>query len=382
MKQYFLLAALGLSMASYAQKSTQEKAIELNNNYSKAAALQQVMDRYTKEIPGIGAAIYSEEGWWAGSAGYARLESKTRMTNDHLHYLQSVSKTFMAVAILQLYELNKLSLSDPITKYLPVKYARLIAKADSITIRMLLTHTSGIAEYNSLPGYTSKVILHPSTVVTVDEMLSFLKNEPAQFAPGSRYTYTNTNYLLLAVIADRITGDHAAWIRQHILQPLGMNNSHYDPHRERMDYAGLTDSYWDILGTGRPANITPMQRANVAPLMGDDGVVASTTDAVLFLRGLVEGKLLKPATLELMQQWVKNDRGEPVYGLGLIHFNLGSMEAIGHGGGGLGAGCILAYIPSKKLYLFLGVNTGVVVDGPGGVKANQLKEEMLGVLLR
>jgi D-alanyl-D-alanine carboxypeptidase len=203
-----------------------------------------------------------------------------------------------------------------------------------------------------------------------------------QYAPGSKYQYTNTNYLLLAIIADRSTGDHAAYIRKHIFEPLQMQHSWYDPARRKIDYPELTDSYWDILNNARPANITPMQKANVAPLMGDDGVVSTTTDAVLFLRGLVEGKLLKPATFESMQQWVKNEEGRPVYGLGLIHFDFAGIEAIGHGGGGLGAGCALVYFPSKKIYLFLATNTGVVVDGLGGIKANELKNAVLEVLLK
>jgi D-alanyl-D-alanine carboxypeptidase len=125
-----------------------------------------------------------------------------------------------------------------------------------------------------------------------------------------------------------------------------------------------------------------MQRANVASLLGDDGVVATTYDAVLFLRGLMEGKLLKPSTLEMMQQWVKNDAGRPVYGLGLIHFEEGGLEGMGHGGGGLGAGCILLYVPAKKVYVFLATNTGVVVDGLGGLKANAMKNAVLEALLK
>jgi D-alanyl-D-alanine carboxypeptidase len=161
-----------------------------------------------------------------------------------------------------------------------------------------------------------------------------------------------------------------------------MKNTFYDPARMKMDYPGLTDSYWDILSIGRLANITPMQRTNVAPLMGDDGVVATTTDAVLFLRGLMEGKLLKPSTLDMMQQWVKNDEGRPVYGLGLIRFEEAGIEGMGHGGGGLGAGCILLYVPAKKLYIFLATNTGVVVEGLGGIKANEMKNAVMEVLLK
>jgi D-alanyl-D-alanine carboxypeptidase len=380
MKPVYVLATVGLLLHSFAYGQN----IMINNGYSKAAAVQKVMDRFTeKDLPGVGIAVYSEaEGWWASASGFSQIESKTKMTTASVHYLQSVSKTYLAVAILQLYEQNKISLDDAIGKYLPAKYVRILPNTESITIRMLLNHTSGLPEYNSHPRYTAKVLLNPQQPVTVDDMVTAITGEPMQFSPGSRYLYTNTNYLLLALIADRITGDHAAYIRKHILQPLQMNHSWYDPARMKVDYPGLTDSYWDILNMSRPTNITPMQKANVAPLMGDDGVVSTTTDAVLFLRGLMEGKLLKPSTLALMQQWVKNDSGRAAYGLGLIHFEEGGLEGVGHGGGGLGAGCILLYVPAKKIYLFLATNIGVVVDGLGGIKANELKNAVLEVLLK
>ena len=136
------------------------------------------------------------------------------------------------------------------------------------------------------------------------------------------------------------------------------------PSRYNIKYPGLTDSYWDIINEERPANISPMQQANVAPLKGDDGVVATPIDAVKFLRGLMEGKLLKDSSMKMMQEWVTNDAGRPVYGLGLINFDLGGIAGYGHGGGGLGAGCVLLYVPSKKLYLFLAVNLGVLIEGP------------------
>ena len=86
--------------------------------------------------------------------------------------------------------------------------------------------------------------------------------------------------------------------------------------------------------------------------------------------------------MKLMQQWVNNDEGKPVYGLGLIHFDLEGIIGYGHGGGGLGAGCVLLYVPSKKIYLFLATNIGVVVDGRGGIKANDAKNEILAILLK
>ena len=210
MKQIFFTIAwiTGTAFITDAQtntaKTTCSPDVEINKNYSKASALQLVMDRYTaKDLPGLSLAVYSEEGWWAGASGYAKLESKTPMTVCNLQYLQSVSKTYMAVAILQLNEEKKIVLDAPITKYLAAKHTRYIKDADKITVRMLLNHTSGIAEYISHPKYTEYVILQPTKVFPVEDALQLLKGEEPQFAPGSRYTYTNTNYLLLAMIGDR-----------------------------------------------------------------------------------------------------------------------------------------------------------------------------------
>lgn len=384
MKKYFIIIPLLFLVNSAVVIAQQcDLGVVINKNYSKAKAVQAVLDSFTrKDLPGISVAVYSDnEGWWAGASGYARIETKTPMNICHLQYLQSVSKTYMAVVILQLHEQGKIGLDDAITKHLPQKYSQYIKNADQITVRMLLNHTSGIAEYISHPLYTADVILNPRKIIDVEEGLKILKDEEPQFAPGEKYLYTNTNYLLLAIIGNAKLGDHGKYMRERIFKPLQMNHSYYDPKSKKMEYPGLPDSYWDILNSGRPANITPMQKANVAPLEGDDGVVSTPVDAVKFLRGLMEGKLLKDSSMKLMMQWVNNNGGKPAYGLGLIYFDLDGMIGYGHGGGGLGAGCLLLYVPSKKIYIFLSTNTGVVIDGLGGIKANDMKNEVLKALL-
>jgi len=125
-----------------------------------------------------------------------------------------------------------------------------------------------------------------------------------------------------------------------------------------------------------------MQVANVAALRGDDGIVATPVDAVKFLKGLVDGKLLQKSSLDQMKQWVNNDGGKPAYGLGLVYLGDGENIGYGHGGGGLGAGCLLLYIPAKKTYVFLATNIGVIIDGPVGIKVNYMKNEIMSVLLK
>lgn len=355
-----------------------------NPDYSKAPAIRAVMEKYVKDgLPGVAVAVHTEkEGWWADAAGFSRTEDKTPMRPEHMQYLQSVAKTFMATVILQLAEKGKLSLDDPISRHLPAWAAGSLRNAADITVRMLLNHTSGVPEYMALPAYVARVVLHPLEVMSLRENLRYIEREPPLFPPGSRYAYTNTNYEFLALIADTITGDHVAYMKKNVFEPLGMTQTRY--LRSPADLHGLpvVDSYWDVLQTGLPANITPMQKANVASMKGDDGIVCAPLDAVKFIHGLMEGKLLTAASMELMRTWVKNDTGAPVYGLGLSYFQAGGIEAWGHGGGGIGAGCLLLYIPAAKTSLFIATNLGILIETPLTKKADPLKFEILAAVLQ
>lgn len=382
------ILVLAVQLLTNAQPSNQiiskkNDDISLNKNYSKASALQALMKKYSEQgLPGVSMAVYTEnEGWWAGAAGYSKVETKTPLTNNHLQYLQSVSKTYMAVAIMKLHEEKKIDLDAPVSKYLPAKQAQYLKNPDKITIKMLLNHTSGIPEYSENPAFVSYVMLHPTVVFDMIKALEFISKDEMQFVPGSKHKYTNTNYLLLAMVADAITGDHAAYINKMIFQRLGLKNTFYRSNPGYLNYSNLVDSYWDVLNTGRAANITPLQRANVATLKGDDGIVCTTTDAVRFLKGLVEGKLLNDSSLTLMQEWVNDDQGHKIYGLGLVYYEQAGLTAFGHSGGGVGAGCILLYVPQKKTYIFLATNVATLFGGELAKKADNMKNEALGTIL-
>ncbi|HEY4327050.1 MAG TPA: serine hydrolase domain-containing protein [Mucilaginibacter sp.] len=389
MKIFFLLCAVLLftAISLKAQNISDKNCgidISVNDHYSKSDSLHSIMKRYIKAgIPGVAMALYTEkEGWWAGAEGYASMETKKLMDNCNLQYLQSVSKSYMAVAILQLHEQGKIDLDAPTTKYLPLKYAGYIKNPGDITVRMLLNHTSGIPEYSDDPAFVSYVVQHPLQKLTTEFVIGTIKNKEPMFAPGSKHHYSNTNYELLAVIADAITGDHAAYIQKNIFKKLGLKNTFYRNDPNYLHYHELVDSYWDVLNTGRPANITAMQKANVSSYIGDDGIVCTPVDAVKFLKGLMEGKLLSETSVNEMKKWVNDDKGKPVYGLGLEYFEAGGIEAYGHSGGGVGAGCILLYIPAVKTYIFLATNIGTLFEGSLPAKAGQLKDELLMTVLQ
>ena len=116
-------------------------------------------------------------------------------------------------------------------------------------------------------------------------------------------------------------------------------------------------------------------------MIGDDGLITTPIEAVVFLRGLLEGKLLRSETLKEMKTWVTNKKGVPVYGLGLSRTKLGGATAIGHSGGGLGSGCQLYYFPKQEVYMFVGINLGTVTDSPIHQKALKVVKQIYeGVL--
>ncbi|MGB8191951.1 MAG: serine hydrolase domain-containing protein [Chitinophagaceae bacterium] len=389
MKKTLLSLMFSAGVSLYAQQSSTSSLncdhdVTLNSNYSKAAALDSIMKKYAPGLlPGIAIAVYSEaEGWWAGAQGYAKVESKLPMQNCHLQYLQSMAKTYVAVEMLQLKEQEKIRLDSPITKYLSSKYTRYLKSPGKITVRMLLNQVSGIPEYTTTPAFISQVIQHPLNYFSGEDCLKSIADEPSQFAPGSKYQYTNTNYLLLALIGNGITGDHAAYIKKNVFKPLGLNNTYYGNDYNYLKGLNVPDSYWDMLNVGRPANITQFQQATVVSSKGDDGIVSTPIDAVKFWKGLMEGKLLKPESMQEMMNFVKDEQGRSRYGMGVIYFDLDGIIGYGHGGGGIGAGCGLIYFPSKKTYVFFATNLGVFVEGDLVKKADEMKNAVLATILQ
>lgn len=348
----------------------------------KQEAVKAVFQKYTKMgIPGLALTVYNPDtGFWSYAEGYSNVENKEPLTSEHLFYLQSASKTYMAVEILQLYEKKKLDLEDSITKYLDYDWLTDKEGIEKVTIKMLLNHTSGIPEYNTDPILVSKILHNPLKVFSVVELISHIRGKDMDFTPGSKYAYRNTNYELLSLIADKITGDHVDYMEKNIFKKLGLKSTYYLSHENINDNLNIADAYWDVLLVGIPTNVSKIQRANVSSMKGDDGMVTSTKDAVLFLKGLVSGKLLKSKTLEMMQEFVLNDEGEKRYGLGIQYYDLDVTYALGHSGGGIGAGCVLLYLPELDSIVFMSTNFNTMMDSPIRREAKNLQQDVLMAL--
>jgi len=364
-------------------KTAQCKTQPQNSSYSKAAQLENSLDELVQRgVPGVVLAVQSDEGFWATARGYARIEDNTPMQLCHLQYLQSISKTYMAIAILKLHEQGKIDLDEPITRHLPQQYHHYISGAEKVTVRMLLNHTSGIPEYNFQPAYVSYLLQHPRHYFQPEDYLKYIGGKKLVFTPGSKHVYTNTNYVILSIIADAISGDHAKFISEIIFKPLGLANTFYRNDPGYLKYPEIVNSYWDRYSDGILENASQLQRMNVSTLVGDDGIVTTPADAIKFLQGLAEGKLLSDSTMTQMKTWVNDDKGQPIYGLGLIHRVNNGYEDFGHSGGGLGAGCELYYFPEKHLYYFIALNLGTVTDSPLHNELLRIRDKLYDIILK
>lgn len=386
--KYLSIILVALVFASCAKESwdapttTCTSADSVNIIHPKAAALQALMDAYVaKGLPGVAIAISTDDGYWAGTSGFAKIEEEEAMEPCHLQYSQSVAKTYLAVAVLQLYEEGRIDLDASITTYLPADVAKKVSDAEKISVRNLLNHTSGIDEYNDKAGYVSYLLQHPLYEFSTSDYLDYISGKPLVFEPGSKYQYCNTNYVLLALIADGITGDHAKHIRENIFQPLLLNNSFYRENENYLDRPELVNSYWDRYSNSAIENCTEMQKVNVRSLIGDDGIVATPMDYVRFSEGLFTGQLLGAEAMAQMLTFDKKDADGYGYGLGTHHALYKNHVEYGHSGGGIGAGCYISYFPEINTHVFISVNIGTIIYSPLFDEVGDIQERVFDILL-
>lgn len=214
--------------------------------------------------------------------GLANYELGVANTPDTKFQIASVSKSFTALAILLLEERGKLSVSDPLSRYIPD-----YPNGEKITLHHLLTHTSGIPNINAMPEYTQKSRFPATTA----QLVEIFKNKPADFAPGARYSYSNSNYNLLAFILEKVSGEsYGDFLRANILEPLGMNNT---AHPRAGEILTLRASGYQPLRMKEVENAPYLDWSSKT---GNGSLYSTVDDLYRFDRALYGDRLLKPAT--------------------------------------------------------------------------------------
>ena len=325
------------------------------------------------DFPGLSLTVYSPGENYTLVSGKAKLPG-TAMAATSLHYMQSIAKTFTAVAILKLKEQGQINLDAAISAYLPNTITSQLSNGNTITVKQLLNMTSGLPDYLQNPDFFTDIQTSPLPMPS-SQILGYVYNKPANFAPGTSVEYCNTNYHLLALIIDAVTGaPHTTYITNNIIAANGLANTYYLPGSTlNVALAGTTASYaTDDTGF---IDISEFQFGVVKSFIGDDGIVASTQDIATFYKKLLQDKtVLSPATLSLMTTPVLSD-GQPYYGMGLTYYQTpGGTTGIGHPGSGAGAAAEAYYFADKNTTIVLATNVGTLLDSE--------KEEKFAVLLK
>lgn len=300
---------------------------------------------------GPGAAvIVIEKGKVAFKAGYglADLKADAAITPRSLFHLGSVGKQFTALGIMMLHEDGKLEYDDPIGKHLP----ELARFGDALTIRHLLHHTSGIADYDVDDALHSAIEERAKFPSNTDLLEVLAKSGKPVFKPGEKFKYSNTGYDVLGALIERLSGrSYAAFMQERVFGPVGMSNSFAMPS-PRSKGPGMCVSY-EMKG-GRPTAVLTHPFDNVN---GSGSVISNVEDLALYDQALFQGRLVKQATLE--EAFVSgrlNDGTSTSYGFGWEVEKHDGKPTIGHGGSWLAFDNHYLHLPQQDLTVIVLMN--------------------------
>lgn len=288
-----------------------------------------------------GALLVSERGrvlyqWWGG---FADRQATLAITPETRFRIASLNKMFTAVAVLQLVREGKLSLNDSIRRHLPDYPDPAIA--ESITIRQLLNHTSGLGDIfgDDFSSYSQRLKTHS------DYIAHFGKRAP-EHAPGAQDGYSNYGYVVLGAIIEAVSGEsYYDYIQKHIYAPAGMTSTGSEP--ESSPVAGRVVPYTKVDGRWQVESVSLPWRGTAA-----GGGYSTIGDLQQFGDALLRGELVSTA---LLDQATSAQNHKQWYGYGFMVSGNGAARQFGHEGGALGANAAFVVIPSRQ-YVVIGLS--------------------------
>ncbi|MEY8349427.1 serine hydrolase domain-containing protein [Bacillus cereus] len=315
-------AKLTQNVSSSSQTSTQR---------DRNSVKQAMRDTLQLGYPGILAKTSEGGKTWGYAAGVADLSTKKPMKTDFRFRIASVTKTFTATVVLQLAGENRLNLDDSIEKWLPGVIQGNGYDAKQITIRQILNHTSGIAEY----ARSEEVDFFTNTKksFTAEELVKIGLSMPPEFAPGKGWSYSNTGYVLLGILIEKVTGNsYAEEIENRIIEPLELSNTFLPGNSSVIPGTKHTRGYLQPDGASELKDVT-YYNPSIGSSAGD--MISTADDLNKFFSSLLGGKLLKEQQLKQMLTTVPTGIAETGrYGLGIYETKLPNGVSIwGHSGG-------------------------------------------------
>jgi len=376
-RQFCFGLAIGLScLAGGAQAETPGlKQID-------QAALGNSIDALAKDllIPGVMVLLRTPQGEFVHGYGTTQRDTATPPRADTHFRIASNTKTMTSAVIVLLAQEGKLSFDDPVSKYVTG-----VPGGDAITIKLLLEMRSGLPNYTDAPELAQSLDNTPGRVWTPEELLSLAFRNKVHFAPGAKYDYCNTNYLLLGLIAEKLGGKPlAAIFADRLFVPLGMKNTLLpaatstaipEPYAHGYMYGGasyaMVDSDYpaELQAEARAGTLKPNDDTHQNPSYaeGAGGAISTANDLAIWLKALVGGKVFNAET---QRQWldspVPQDPANPQgqkYGYGISKFIFGPNSIYFHGGEMPGYNSFMGRDPANDMTLIIWSNLTISLDG-------------------
>jgi D-alanyl-D-alanine carboxypeptidase len=359
------------------------------------AALQTMVETTAKElmIPGAVVLLRTPQGEFTVTYGTTLLGATSPPRADTHFRIASNTKTMTAAVIVLLAQEEKLSLNDPVSKYVPG-----VPDGDKITITELLNMRSGLYTYDDDPEFWAILERDPTKVWSPAEVLAIAFKHPPYFPPGTDFHYSNTNYALLGLIAEKIDGKPlSSCFQDRLFRPLGLkdtllpastSNILPDPYSHGYLYGGcsfrnLTDKPYppDLQAAAKAGTLKPddCTGQNPSDATAAGGVISTANDLATWIQALVGGKVLNA---DYQRQWLDSVQPEVAskpegqkYGYGISQFSWGPNTIYFHGGEMPGFNSKISYDPTNQLTLIMWTNLTVSLDGQQ--TANTLFVKML-----
>jgi CubicO group peptidase (beta-lactamase class C family) len=357
----FAVIAL-LAITTWAQVPDKEKVVA-----GAERAFEKVIKAYVAAAPGCAAAVsLNGETVFEKAFGLAELEHNVPNTPQTIFESGSVAKQFTAAAIVLLQQEGKLSIDDPVRKYIP----ELPEYGAPLTIRHLLNHTSGIRDWGTVMSLTGAG--RGDRVIGQDLALDVITHQRSlDFTPGSEYSYSNSGYNLAAIIVERVSKQKfPAFVEERLFKPLGMKNSLWRDDYQRI-VPGRAQAY------SRQGNGPWRLNMPFMNVYGNGGMLTTVGDWMKWNAMLDSKSLGAPLVDALQTRGVLNDGRKIIYALGLEVSTYKGLKDVSHGGATAGYQTFLARYPENK------VSIAVMCNGTspsaGGIAAN-ITDEIFGLL--
>ena len=329
--------------------------------------IDSLVDDYmtSKKAPAVSVAVlHGQDTVLMRGYGLASREANRKADASTVYEIGSITKQFTSSGIMRLVERGKVSLDDPISKYVP----DLPAHEQNVKIRQLLNHTSGVHNYTASPEWMKTW----SQDLTPRQVVAFVDKDTLDFPSGTRYSYSNTGYVLLGMVIEKASGQpYATFVQKEFFGPLGLTQTSYCPSHP-------TDSRFAVGYQMKNDTLKVADYLSMTHPFSAGAICSTVRDLVKWQRALVAGKVVSPKSFEQMTTPDSLPGGRRMnYGFGLTVGQMGSKKVIAHGGGIFGFTTAGLFVPEDAINVAVFTNSE---GGPDALAAN-IARAVMGIPL-